>query len=45
LTATDAAAKDQLKSFFPGRDVHMLDASTLWSAGGGIHCVINDQPQ
>jgi agmatine deiminase len=40
----DAAAKAQLEGFFPGRDVHMIDANTLWSSGGGIHCVTNDQP-
>jgi agmatine deiminase len=42
--AADAIAKSMLESLFPGRDVHMLDASTLWSAGGGIHCVTNDEP-
>ncbi len=40
----DAAAKSQLETLFPGRDVYMLDASSLWNAGGGIHCVTNDQP-
>jgi agmatine deiminase len=40
----DAAAQAVLESLFPGRDVHMLDAATLWSGGGGIHCVTNDQP-
>jgi len=40
----DAAAKSQLEALFPGRDVAMLDAGTLWRAGGGIHCVTNEQP-
>ncbi len=40
----DAAAQAQLESLFPGRDVHLIDASTLWAAGGGVHCVTNDQP-
>ena len=40
----DAAAKSQLETLFPGRDVSMLDASSLWNTGGGIHCVTNDQP-
>jgi len=40
----DAAAKAQLETLFPSRDVSMLDASSLWEAGGGIHCVTNDQP-
>ncbi len=42
--ATDAELKAQLESLFPGRDVHMIDAGTIASAGGGIHCVTNDQP-
>ena len=41
----DTTAKSQLESLFPGRDVHMIDANTLWNAGGGIHCVTNDQPE
>ena len=40
----DAAAKSQLETLFPGRVVSMLEASSLWNAGGGIHCVTNDQP-
>jgi len=40
----DAEAEAILASLFPGRDVHMIDARTLWSNGGGIHCVTNDQP-
>ena len=40
----DGAAKAVLESLFPDRELHMIDASTLWSAGGGIHCVTNDQP-
>ncbi|MFH1533254.1 MAG: agmatine deiminase family protein [Pseudomonadota bacterium] len=40
----DAAAKALLEELFPGRDVHMIDANTLWTNGGGIHCVTNDQP-
>ncbi len=43
--AADSAAKSQLETLFPGRDVYMLDASTLWNSGGGIHCVTNDQPR
>jgi agmatine deiminase len=40
----DAAAKAQLEALYPGRDVAMIDAATLWAAGGGVHCVTNDQP-
>lgn len=41
---TDAELRSLLESLFPGRDVHMIDASTIASSGGGIHCVTNDQP-
>ena len=41
----DGAAQALLESLFPGRDVHMIDANTLWAAGGGVHCVTNDQPE
>ncbi len=42
--AYDILLKSQLKSLFPGRDVFLIDASTIANAGGGIHCVTNDQP-
>ncbi len=42
--AADAALKSRIETFFPGRDVHMIDARTIAAAGGGIHCVTNDQP-
>jgi agmatine/peptidylarginine deiminase len=29
---------------FPDRDIYMIDASAIADAGGGIHCVTNDQP-
>ena len=41
---SDAGAQTALESLFPGRDVHLIDANSLWDAGGGIHCVTNDQP-
>ena len=40
----DAAAEAQLGNLFPDREIHMIDASTLWDQGGGVHCVTNDQP-
>ncbi len=40
----DAEALEVLQGLFPGRDIHMIDANTLWDNGGGIHCVTNDQP-
>ncbi len=36
--------KSQLESLYPGRDVHMVDVGTITAAGGGIHCVTNDEP-
>lgn len=42
--AADAKAKSILKSMFSSRDVHLLDVKTIWKAGGGIHCVTNDEP-
>lgn len=41
---TDAELEALLESYFPGRDVHMIDVSSLAASGGGIHCVTNDQP-
>jgi agmatine deiminase len=40
----DTAAKAQIETFFPGRDVVVVDAREIWSWGGGVHCVTNDQP-
>jgi agmatine deiminase len=42
--AADARAKSNLESLFPGRDVYLLDVKTVWDAGGGVHCVTNDEP-
>jgi len=41
---TDAAAKSRLASYFPGRDVHVIEMLDSWAAGGGAHCHTNDQP-
>ena len=40
----DASRKAQLEGLFPGRDVFLIDAQSIADAGGGIHCVTNDQP-
>jgi len=40
----DAAAKSQLEALFPDRDVYLINVKTIWEAGGGIHCVTNDEP-
>ncbi len=42
--AYDDFSKAQLESLFPGRDIHLVDVSTVADAGGGIHCITNDQP-
>ena len=41
----DQEAKSQLAEFFPGREVFLIDGDTLAAAGGGIHCITNDQPE
>ena len=40
----DAAAKNRLESYFPGRDVHVIEMLDSWASGGGVHCHTNDQP-
>ncbi len=40
----DEEAKSRLELLFPGRDVFLIDSRTIAKAGGGIHCVTNDQP-
>lgn len=40
----DAELEALLASFFPGRDIHMIDTVEIADGGGGIHCVTNDQP-
>ena len=41
---TDAAAKSRIESYFPGRDVHVVNMLDSWASGGGVHCHTNDQP-
>ncbi|MGR5147114.1 agmatine deiminase family protein [Photobacterium alginatilyticum] len=43
-TQYNASLKTQLESFYPGRDVFLIETSDIANAGGGIHCVTNDQP-
>lgn len=33
-----------LESYFPNRDVHMIDGKAISDNGGGVHCITNDQP-
>ena len=40
----DANAGAILSDQLPDRDLHMIDATSLWESGGGVHCVTNDQP-
>lgn len=41
---TDSAAKARVQSYFPGRDVHVIEMLSSWASGGGVHCHTNDQP-
>ncbi len=41
---TDAAARKRIESYYPGRDVHLIEMLASWNAGGGAHCHTNDQP-
>ena len=41
---TDINAKLRIESYFPNRDVHVIEILSSWAAGGGIHCHTNDQP-
>lgn len=42
--ATDAQARSILAEAYPGRDVVTVDARPLFSRGGGIHCITQQQP-
>lgn len=41
----DNAAKAVVETYFPGRDVVVIETLDLWYSGGGVHCVTNDQPK
>ncbi|MEW2545586.1 agmatine deiminase family protein [Streptomyces sp. NPDC047002] len=40
----DAEAAAVFRRLFPGREVVQVDARTVFAAGGGIHCVTQQQP-
>ena len=40
----DAAARERISQYFPGRDVHIVEMLASWYHGGGVHCHTNDQP-
>ena len=41
---TDIPAKSRIESYFPNRDVHLIEMLSSWASGGGVHCHTNDQP-
>lgn len=41
---TDNRAKSRIESYFPNRDVFVIEMLSSWAAGGGVHCHTNDQP-
>ncbi|MEW1655233.1 agmatine deiminase family protein [Streptomyces sp. NPDC093707] len=40
----DAEAAALFRRLFPGRTVTLVDARTIFAAGGGIHCITQQQP-
>ncbi|MEM7292407.1 MAG: agmatine deiminase family protein [Pseudomonadota bacterium] len=40
----DQAAQKRIESYFPGRDVYVIEMLDSWISGGGAHCHTNDQP-
>ena len=40
----DEAARSQIATWFPDRVAVVTDTREIWSWGGGVHCVTNDQP-
>lgn len=40
----DADLKAQLQKIWPNHKIHIIYAKSIAKAGGGIHCVTNDQP-
>ncbi|MFK0295163.1 agmatine/peptidylarginine deiminase [Streptomyces sp. NPDC090442] len=41
----DEEAAALFRRLFPGRDVTLVDARTIFAAGGGIHCITQQQPR
>ncbi|MFJ6280698.1 agmatine deiminase family protein [Arthrobacter subterraneus] len=42
--ANDAVAADILGRAYPGRTIELVDARDIFSFGGGIHCITQQQP-
>ena len=40
----DDVAADILRSAYPGREIVLVDARVIFSRGGGIHCITQQQP-
>lgn len=40
----DSAARDILRSAYPGRRVVTVDSRAIFARGGGIHCITQQQP-
>ena len=40
----DEAAADVFRRLFPRRTVTLVDARTIFAAGGGVHCITQQQP-
>jgi len=36
---------EELQALYPNHDIHLIDVNDVWEAGGGIHCLTNDQPK
>ena len=41
----DAVAKGILEEVYPNRQIILVDARELFSRGGGIHCITQQQPK
>ena len=40
----NAYLKTQLETYFPDREIYMIDGTSVSNNGGGVHCLTNDQP-
>jgi agmatine deiminase len=40
----DEVARDILRDAYPGREIVLVDARVIFSRGGGIHCITQQQP-
>jgi agmatine deiminase len=40
----DSVAAEILQECYPEREIVLVDARTIFSRGGGIHCITQQQP-